>query len=141
MTAEIILDRLEGIRQAGDGRWMAKCPAHEDRSPSLSIRETSDGTVLIRCFAGCGAADVVAAVGLALADLFPEKLADHRKKPARDFRHVHAAREALKCLTSESLVLLIAARALAEGKALDEADQARLEEAVEKIARAREVAA
>lgn len=141
MTAEIILDRLEGIRQAGDGRWMAKCPAHEDRSPSLSIRETSDGTVLIRCFAGCGAADVVAAVGLALADLFPEKLTDHRKKPARDYRHVHAAREALCLLAHESLVALVAADNLAHGMSLDDADRERLSLAVVRIRAAREVVA
>lgn len=51
---------------------MAKCPAHDDKSPSLSVRETEDGRVLIHCHAGCGASDVLAAIGLTLADLFPE---------------------------------------------------------------------
>ena len=138
MTPATLIDRLEGVQARGDGRWMAKCPSHEDRSPSLSIRETSDGTILIRCFAGCGAADVVAAVGLNLGDLFPEPLTHHRQ-PRRDRRHQHAAGEALKVLAHESLVVLVAARAVAAGKALDDRDQARLADAIVRIEEVREV--
>lgn len=47
-----VLDRLSGVRQASGG-WMARCPAHEDGSPSLSIGLSSDGRVLLNCFAGC----------------------------------------------------------------------------------------
>ena len=47
----LILDRLEGVRKFGSG-WIAKCPAHKDRSPSLSIKEGERG-VMLRCFAGC----------------------------------------------------------------------------------------
>jgi hypothetical protein len=47
----------------GASRWMAACPAHEDRDPSLSISELNDGKVLLRCFAGCETDDVLAAVG------------------------------------------------------------------------------
>lgn len=81
MTAAAkLLDRLQGVRQSGPGRWLAKCPAHEDRSPSLSVRELDDGTALIKCFGGCGAADVLAAVGLELKDLFPRRgRAGHRE--------------------------------------------------------------
>lgn len=73
---EALLSRLQGVRQTGPGRWLARCPAHEDRTPSLSIRETEGGTILLRCFAGCGAVEVVQAVGLELRDLFPPKLPD-----------------------------------------------------------------
>lgn len=140
-NANTILDRLEGVRGRGPGRWVARCPAHEDRSPSLSIRETGDGTILIHDFAGCSPSDVLAAVGLELKDLFPEPLTDYRGRPARDRRHQHAAAEALKTLSSESLVLLIAARALAGGQTLDGRDRQRLEDAAIRIAQAREVAA
>lgn len=71
---ETLLSRLQGVRQTGGGRWLARCPAHEDRTPSLSIRETEGGTILLRCFAGCGAVEVVQAVGLELRDLFPPRL-------------------------------------------------------------------
>ena len=42
MTAETIVRALGG-RKAGLG-WMARCPAHDDREPSLSIREADGNT-------------------------------------------------------------------------------------------------
>lgn len=57
-------------RTAGPRQTMAQCPAHEDGNPSLSVREASDGTLLLKCFAGCENADVVAALGLGMGDLF-----------------------------------------------------------------------
>ena len=58
-------------RPVGPGRWLARCPAHDDKSPSLSVREADDGRTLITCFAGCDAGAVAGAVGLTLRDLFP----------------------------------------------------------------------
>lgn len=49
---------------------MAKCPAHEDSSPSLSIATGRDGRVLLNCFGGCALADVLKALGLSMRDLF-----------------------------------------------------------------------
>jgi len=49
-AAQRLLDRLDGVKRVADGRWMAKCPAHEDKRPSLSIRETDDGRVLLHCY-------------------------------------------------------------------------------------------
>src|SRR5947209_1384357 len=71
MTApmERVLERLDRVKRNGDG-WSARCPAHEDRNPSLSVSETADGRVLLRCFAGCGFAAIVAALGLEERDLF-----------------------------------------------------------------------
>jgi hypothetical protein len=50
---------------------MARCSHHDDRQASLSVKEGSDGRVLLHCFAGCGTADVVVSAGLAFVDLFP----------------------------------------------------------------------
>lgn len=69
MTASAIADLLHG-RPVGRGKWMARCPAHNDRSPSLSIREGEAGRVLARCHAGCETEAVLRAAGLRLADLF-----------------------------------------------------------------------
>jgi DNA primase len=69
MTAEAILERLQKVRRTGDRRWLACCPAHDDRGPSLSLRELDDGRLLLHCFAGCAAHDVVAAAGLELHGL------------------------------------------------------------------------
>jgi hypothetical protein len=68
---EILLARLYGVKQVGDHRWIARCPSHEDRTPSLSVREALDGRVLVHCFTGCDIGEIVDALGLDLASLFP----------------------------------------------------------------------
>jgi hypothetical protein len=65
-----LLDRLQGVVRRGSG-IMARCPAHEDKSPSLSISRGDDGRTLVNCHAGCKAEDIVKAAGLTMADLFP----------------------------------------------------------------------
>ena len=60
MTAETIAKALSG-RKAGSA-WMALCPAHEDREPSLSITDADNGKVLVHCHAGCDQRDVIAAL-------------------------------------------------------------------------------
>jgi hypothetical protein len=57
-------------RTSGRGKWQARCPAHADRSPSLSICEGREGRVLVHCFAGCAPTQILAALGLAIRDLF-----------------------------------------------------------------------
>ncbi len=58
-------------RRAGDG-WTCRCPAHDDRNPSLSIDVGDDGRALLRCFAGCELSAIVAAIGLRASDLFAD---------------------------------------------------------------------
>ena len=60
MNAETIAKALGGCR-AGAG-WVAHCPAHDDRTPSLSVRDFTDGKVLLRCHAGCEQGRVIAAL-------------------------------------------------------------------------------
>jgi hypothetical protein len=60
MNAEMIASALGGSR-AGAG-WVARCPAHDDRRPSLSLRDSSSGLVLVRCHAGCEQEHVIAAL-------------------------------------------------------------------------------
>ena len=64
------LGRFEGV-EASAGGWIAKCPAHGDDNPSLSIARGEDGRWLVHCHAGCSAEAVVAAAGLRMADLMP----------------------------------------------------------------------
>lgn len=101
MTVETVLEHLEGVRQVGKSRWRARCPAHDSTNCQvLSIAETSDGSALVHCFAGCNTADVVRALGLELHDLFPEsdwqKTGEHASRPRRprvDWPAVVAAAE------------------------------------------------
>lgn len=78
MSAEVLLSRLEKVKSRGEHKWMACCPAHEDRDPSLAIAELSDGRVLVKCFAGCGAAEIMSAVRLSMTDLMPKALGEFR---------------------------------------------------------------
>ena len=69
MTAAAFAALVEA-RRTGPGTWQARCPAHEDRSPSLSIRAGDDGRVLIHCFAGCSHRAILAALRLSSQELF-----------------------------------------------------------------------
>ena len=73
--AELLTSRLANCQERPAGRynarWIALCPAHDDRNPSLAITEANDGRLLIKCYSGCGAIDIVQSVGLDLKDLFP----------------------------------------------------------------------
>lgn len=133
MSAAALLDRLDQVRERGPGRWLACCPAHEDRTPSLSVAETAEGVTLLRCWAGCAAADIVAAVGLELRDLFPESDRQHHQPPT-DRRLRIAAADALRILRRESLVIAVASADLARGVSLSPDDHARLLSAVSRVA-------
>ena len=126
-----LLDRLEGVKQSGHNRWTARCSAHEDRSPSLSIRETDEGILRIKCFAGCGGAEIMNAVGLELKDLYPEPL-KHRSAPGKP-NHWHAVREAFQVISQEALLTAIAAENIAPGIDLSDDDRDRLILAVQRI--------
>lgn len=80
MTAAMFAN-LVNAQFIGAGRWKARCPAHDDRSPSLSIREGDDGRVLVYCHAGCSLSSILTVLKLGKRDLFsgplpsPERLA------------------------------------------------------------------
>ena len=70
MTIEDFLSRLNGVTSVSGG-FMALCPAHDDRKPSLSIKPGDDGRVLMKCFAGCSTDTILDALGLNIKDLIP----------------------------------------------------------------------
>lgn len=79
---QAVLDRLDKVRPSGSG-WTARCPAHEDRNPSLSVSEGDDGRLLATCHHGCKFPAIVAALGLDMADVFPPKVLDTYRPPRR----------------------------------------------------------
>jgi len=136
-AAELLLSRLDRVRPGAiPGQWMAKCPGHQDRLPSLSVREESDGRLLLHCFGGCDAADVVAAIGLTLADLFPAPIEPLEPQKAR-WNHA----ELLRVLSHETGIVLIAAEDMRAGRPISDSDMQRLARAVAKIQRVAEIAA
>jgi|GEM_PF-736357 len=132
---DVLLSRLDGVRRSGRG-WIARCPAHDDRSASLSIAEGDGDRVLAHCFAGCEIADALAAVGLSIADLFPERPRDQsplgraQRREAMQAANVAAA---VAVLAREVDVVSAAAGTLAHGDALDDADRGRLALAASRI--------
>lgn len=123
MSIDDVLLLLDRVKRTGKGRWIACCPAHKDRSPSLSIRELNDGRVLMHCFAGCNVHEIVSSVGLELTDLFPPRaVPDGKSKPER--RPFHAE-DILRCIAFEALVVVMAATSLLTGP-LTDIDRARL---------------
>ncbi len=96
-----ILEKLRGVKKAGDN-WVALCPAHDDRTQSLSVGTGGDGRVLLKCFAGCRVDDILARMQIEFHDLFPpsnnslsshkiisvEELAKHKKLPVSFLREL-----------------------------------------------------
>ncbi len=75
IAVEDLLGRLDSVRQNGEARWMAKCPAHGDKTASLSIRQGDDGRVLLHDFGGCTLREIIAALGIEARQLFPPSTA------------------------------------------------------------------
>ena len=75
MPNEKVLPHLHRVKPTGPYSWQACCPAHDDDSPSLHLKEVGDGRLLLHCFGGCSLHEVVSALGMQVADLFPQRLA------------------------------------------------------------------
>jgi hypothetical protein len=130
MSLNRILSLLKKVKPTGQGRWLARCPAHDDRSPSLAVRELDDGRLLLHCFAGCSVREIVSAVGLDLADLFPpSEIPEGTDKPER---RPFPATDILRCIALEALVVAAAATKRLAGP-LSDTDHNRLMLAVTRI--------
>ena len=131
---ELLIARLDRVRHSGRGGYTARCPAHEDRTASLSITSGDDGRVLLHCFAGCSAADVVSATGLQIADLFvrrpTESMTFAERAALREQSRQSQWRAALNVMTLETKIVQIAASEVAAWKQLPADDMDRLARAV-----------
>jgi hypothetical protein len=136
MSIDVVLNRLKRVRRTGPETWSALCPAHGDRHPSLGLRQTGEGSILIKCRANCETFDVLAAIGLSWSDLYAKPLAD-RVAPQRP---QFPASALLALLNNEANIASVAADNLANGIPLTAEDRNRLRLASIRISRAWEVA-
>lgn len=136
MNAADFVSRLDKARQTGPGRWIACCPAHQDKRPSLAVRELDDGRTLLKCFGGCDVGAVTGALGLSVTDLFPDRIG--YDKPQR--RDRIPAADVLACVGHEALIVAIAGKAIAAGETLNAEDSERLSVAIARLQTAAEVA-
>ena len=135
MNIETLLNRLDGVRETAPGKYVARCPNHDDRSPSLAISEGDGGRVLVHDFAGCDTEDVLSAIGLTFADVMPERAGqEHAYKPVRNRI---SARDILSMLDHESMVVAIIGADFLEHKEIDDETWDRLGVAVNRINTAR----
>jgi len=101
---DLVLSKLDGVSRSGD-QWMARCPAHKDRDPSLSVSKGDDERALLNCFKGCDTEDIVRALGLSMSDLFfsPNESPSSRREVARyTYRDEEGARLYDKVRTDEN---------------------------------------
>jgi len=137
-AADRLLAKLDDVRATGPHCWLALCPvpAHDDRTPSFSVRELDDGRVLLHCFGGCAVEDVLAAIGLEFDDLFPDKSTEHYPPERRPFR----AADVLRAVSFEALVAGIILGRLGAGHPLTEDDRQRAFLACERLIAAADLA-
>lgn len=68
---ETLLSTLDKVKPAGERAWVARCPAHDDKEPSLSISQ-GEKAVVMHCHAGCSTKEILDSVNLTWGELFPD---------------------------------------------------------------------
>jgi CHC2 zinc finger len=129
---ELILSRLEKVSgNKGGGHYKALCPAHADRSPSLSICEGDDGRVLLHCFSGCSVEAIASSVNLTMVELFCVDTGSKRPPlvPGVSRRELTAAIE------FEKAILYIAKTDEAKGRCISTNDSQRAQLALQRVAK------
>lgn len=124
-----ILDKLQKVRKMGKDSWICSCPAHQDKSPSMTVRKTATGKILIHCFGGCTPQEILDAIGLKFEDLYPEPLFHYSRPESRKFHPM----DVLRALSSESKLVAHYAIDLKNGKPISEYEHERLIVAIGRI--------
>lgn len=122
-----VLANLQKFRANGSNSFTACCPAHEDKSPSLSIKVAEDGKTLLHCYAGCSVESIVSALGLRMCDLFPDSN-DYDRKEWKRVKH-------REIYTHEKLILKLYESDKTKGKIISSGDIKRVNEARSRIAK------
>lgn len=135
MSADKLLSRLRRVRRTGPGKWIASCPTREDKSPSLSIREETDGRLLLYDFGGDSVEAILAAVGLSFADLYPPQPGTFAKPVRRPFN----ASDVLSLVAFESAVAVLVISDVVRHEGATEDDLARLLVAAQRLGDAAKV--
>lgn len=144
--ADRLLPLLHHVHSAGPSSWRADCPnpVHDHGRQMLAVTEAPDGALLLHCFGCSDTPAILAALGLELADLYPDRQKDDTPEGRREARAAMKRAgwsAALRTITRETDVVRIAASDMAHGRKLSPDDQTRLEVAALRLADARRVLA
>jgi hypothetical protein len=134
MNINDFLSYFEKSYRSGKDEYQCLCPAHQDKTASLSIKNLPDERILIHCFAGCAANDILEAVGLTFDDIVPKRLGDF--KPVSKPFNPYAV---LKAISNETLLVALAGLEVANGKTLPQEDKDRLMIAVNRLREAYQI--
>lgn len=95
MELDSLLNKLDKVKKSGGGKFLAICPAHQDKEASLSITADNE-KILVHCFAGCSAEAIMESLGLTIPDLFLKSRAKpERKKVAKTYDYKDETGEVL----------------------------------------------
>ena len=113
MPIETFLNRLHKVKSRGKNKWVALCPCHSEKTPSLAITD-DNGVVLMHCF-GCGASApfVAEALGIDVSECFPDT---GNVKYEKQDRKYFPADQVLDALKVESTVLYLISKRMLEGE-------------------------
>lgn len=136
MSPDDFLSRLLQVKRTGPNRWLALCPAHDDRKPSLNVRIEPDGTKLVICRAGCDQEEIRHAMGCEWADFYPEKSTGvYDRKLPRAF----TTAEIFEALETEITIVALIACDIAADKPVSKEDKDRVLVASQRILAAKEM--
>lgn len=130
MNVQNLLSRLQKVKQVGSNRWLACCPAHDDRHPSLGVNVNELGKISIRCWSReCDGRAIMESVGLQLVDLYPDQI-DPPKGIGKPLPH--NPNDILLALAGEAQLIAMLGSELADHP-LNHEDRKRLFQAVSRI--------
>ncbi len=131
-----LLGKLQKVKENGRDSWMACCPAHDDKSPSLKIDIKND-KILIKCWTGCSIEDILGAVGLDFDDIFPDKPMYHRSSGQKPML---SSADALRIVKYEAAIIMMYGQDLKAGKTPSDEDHQRFVTAVHRVGEAMDAA-
>lgn len=130
------VNKLQKVQSRGRDSWVACCPAHDDKNPSLKIDLKND-KILIKCWSGCDTESILGAVGMDFDDIFPDKPIYQRssgKQPTL------SSADALRIVKNEARIIWMMANDIRRNKTINDADHARFLLAMNRVDEAMEAA-
>ena len=121
------MNNFDGVRETGNGQYSCRCPAHEDKSASLGIKQGDGDRILLNCFAGCDVISILESAGLEWKDILPNnKLYQAEKYGFNPYA-------VLKAIRDEVLIIGLSSVDIRNNKPLNDKDHDRLLKAVANV--------
>ncbi len=125
MFLQDVLNNFDNVKESGSGQYSCRCPAHEDKSNSLGIKQGDGERIMMNCFAGCDTKHILDAVGLDWKDILPSN--DYNEQVKEKGFNPYSV---LKMIRDEVLIIGLASVDIKKGKALSDKEHDRLLKAI-----------